>query len=868
MDTWEPYLPDDILMNRAGSWCRNLDIACTGVINDVLPPNDEHNGYFAEDGNAAEAMQEAAVRLQTFIPDAATDIDVSLLNFATGGAGADLVFVFDTTGSMWEEIDDLGAQATALAALWLGLSTNGRVALVEFRDHGNSFVSRVDLELTSDGTAFQTAVDALVADEGGDTPEAQLSGLMTALNGLDWQAGATKAAVVITDAPGKDPEPVTNLTRAQVSQRALEIDPVAIYGVDVYNDPAVTGFMQPLAAATAGEVFVLDPGESLSDLLEGVLNTVAMSPVAKLDGPYFAVTGNPVHFSAAGSFDPDAELVSYKWDFDGNGTTDQTTSGPTVDHSYPGEYTGIAAVRVVSADGGEALASVNVTVDYAGLADVAPVAPAAASASVSGPGQVTVTWTPAANDHADGYTVRLSDTMLFRYSPVGTGNSVTITGIDLSQPQTFSVRAINEYGRSPDTVTASVGGVVPETTEIVSISTTRAKGNGQSLDAYVSANGRQVTYHSDATNLAPGDTNNVRDVFVHDRQTDTTTLVSATSAGVVGNGQSNDPAISKDGRYVTFRSQASNLVADDTNGTAWDIFVKDLQTGTVDRISVSTAGVQANGASQNPLISADGRYVAFRSSASNLVTGDTNGQSDVFVRDRQTSTTTRVSVATGGTQVTGGVSDEPAISDDGRYVAFQSDAANVVAGDTNATTDIFRHDRQTNTTIRLSVSGAGVQSNGASGDATINGDGSRVAWKSVATNLVAGDTNGKEDIFVRRVATSETIRASLSDADAQVTSSSSDPSLSTDGTKVGFYSTATTLVAGDTNNRGDVFIRDLTANSTVRKSLTAAGAQVNEASSAPWLAGDGTSIAFASVGTNLVPEDTDATSDIYVRGPF
>jgi len=440
--------------------------------------------------------------------------------------------------------------------------------------------------------------------------------------------------------------------------------------------------------------------------------------------------------------------------------------------------------------------------------------------------------------------------------------------VDISHKLGANVFDRRVYSLDPvGNVTGVSGGAAGDTTELLSISTTHAKGNGQSLDAYVSADGRYVAYHSDATNLAPSDTNNARDVFVRDRTTGTTTLVSATVAGVVGNAQSVDPAISKDGRYVTFRSQASNLVSGDTNGTAWDIFVKDLQTGTVDRVSVSTAGTQANGASQNPVISADGRYVAYRSSATNLVTGDTNAQPDVFVRDRQTSTTTRVSVATGGTQVTGGVSDEPAISDDGRYVAFQSDATNVVASDTNAKTDVFQHDRQTATTTRMSVSSAGAQATDASSDPAINGDGSRIVFRSLATNLVTGDTNAKEDVFVRLVATSATVRASLSNSGAQVTSSSSDPSISTDGTKVAFYSTATTLVTGDTNGRGDVFVRDLTANTTVRRSLTASSTQVNDASSAPWLSGDGAAIAFASVGTNLVPEDTDATSDIYVRGP-
>lgn len=156
---------------------------------------------------------------------------------------------------------------------------------------------------------------------------------------------------------------------------------------------------------------------------------------------------------------------------------------------------------------------------------------------------------------------------------------------------------------------------------------------------------------------------------------------------------------------------------------------------------------------------------------------------------------------------------------------------------------------------------------GLSTDPAISGDGSRVVWESVAANLVPSDTNAREDVFARLIATSQTIRVSVSTAGGQATNTSNDASLSTDGTKVGFHSTAANLVTGDTNSRGDVFVRDLSATTTVRRSLTAGGAQVNEASSGPWLAGDGTAVAFASVGTNLVPTDTDATSDSYVRGP-
>ena len=226
----DPYVPADIA-NRVGSWCRSGDMACTSLPQDAPSTGVEHEAYFNEDSDAAMAMREAAERIEAMAPNLATDIDTSFLQFATGGAGADLAFVFDTTGSMGGHIDDAKAQATDLASLWLALAgeDRGRVALVEFRDQGDTFVSRLDLPLTNDETAFQTAVNGLVADEGGDTPEAQLSGIMTALNQLQWRNGATKVAVVITDAPGKDPEPVTGFTRAQVSQRALEIDPVAIF---------------------------------------------------------------------------------------------------------------------------------------------------------------------------------------------------------------------------------------------------------------------------------------------------------------------------------------------------------------------------------------------------------------------------------------------------------------------------------------------------------------------------------------------------------------------------------------------------------------------------------------------------------------
>src|SRR3989441_6808558 len=185
------------------------------------------------------------------------------------------------------------------------------------------------------------------------------------------------------------------------------------------------------------------------------------------------------------------------------------------------------------------------------------------------------------------------------------------------------------------------------------------------------------------------------------------------SGGAQGNGSSGligfafPPALSADGRFIAFVSLATSLVAGDTNG-ATDVFVRDRQTGTTERVSVASGGTQSNAASLGSALSADGRLVAFQSDATNLAPGDTNGATDVFVRDRQTGMTERVSVASDGTQANN-ISSYPALSADGRFVAFQSDATNLVAGDTNGATDVFVHDRQTGTTEPSSVASGGTR---------------------------------------------------------------------------------------------------------------------------------------------------------------
>jgi archaellum component FlaF (FlaF/FlaG flagellin family) len=255
---------------------------------------------------------------------------------------------------------------------------------------------------------------------------------------------------------------------------------------------------------------------------------------------------------------------------------------------------------------------------------------------------------------------------------LGTGETSTTTATDGSYSfgglaaGTYNVSEVQQLGWQQ---TSPVGSV--PIIERVSVVNDGTQGNDRSwTPPSMSADGRYVAFHSDASNLVPGDTNRQKDVFVYDRQADTIERVSLAADGTQGSFDSRDPSISADGRYVAFESAASNLVPDDTNGQ-WDVFVYDRQTGTTQRVSLAAAGTQGNSSSNAPSISADGRYVAFESAASNLVPGDTNGQRDVFVYDRQTGTIERVSLASDGTQGNDRCYT-PAISADGRYVAFTS----------------------------------------------------------------------------------------------------------------------------------------------------------------------------------------------------
>jgi Tol biopolymer transport system component len=410
---------------------------------------------------------------------------------------------------------------------------------------------------------------------------------------------------------------------------------------------------------------------------------------------------------------------------------------------------------------------------------------------------------------------------------------------------------------------AGVG--IGQTTERVSVDSSGVEGNSVSGWPSISADGRYVAFRSAADNLVPGDTNSLDDVFVHDRQTGVTERVSVDSSGVEGNGRSSIPSISADGRYVAFASYADNFVPGDTN-VALDVFVHDRQTGVTERVSVNSSGVEGSSHSGNSrAISADGRYVTFDSGAKNLVPGDTNGEKDIFVRDRQTGVTERVSVNSSGGQADNDCYGA-SISSDGRYVAFYSASKNLVAGDTNRYSDIFVHDRQTGATTRVSVDSTGAEAHGSSTGQSISADGRYVAFRSSADNLVAGDVGGWLDIFVHDRQTGVTERVSVSSSGIEGNRESGVARISGTGRWVTFVSAADNLVPGDTNGWHDTFVHDRQTGVTERVSVNSLGRAANHYSEYGLaISEDGRYVGFSSVADNLVPGDTNGWDDIFVH---
>ncbi len=386
--------------------------------------------------------------------------------------------------------------------------------------------------------------------------------------------------------------------------------------------------------------------------------------------------------------------------------------------------------------------------------------------------------------------------------------------------------------------------------------------NGQSWYNSISQDGRFIGFHSQATNLVGGDNNGVDDAFVYDRLNKLLRRVSVDSVGNEGNDSSDRAVVSGDGCFVAFQSEASNLVGDDTNGRQ-DVFVHELATGQTTRVSVSSTGEQGGGYSERPTMSYDGRYVVFGSSAGNLVPDDTNFKVDVFMHDRLSGQTTRLSVDSDGNEANGN-SYYPFISADGAYVAFCSVASDLVPDDTNGACDIFVHEVQTGQTTRVSVDSNGLEADNDCWYPTISADGQLIVYTSLAGTLVPDDTNDEYDIFLHHLGTAVTSRLSVSATGQEGDGQSAWPSISPDGRFVAFNSEAGNLVPGDTNLVMDIFVRDLAEDRIMRITRTPDGLQTNGSSRVPAISRQGRFVAYYSEATNLVSGDTNGVRDEFL----
>lgn len=335
---------------------------------------------------------------------------------------------------------------------------------------------------------------------------------------------------------------------------------------------------------------------------------------------------------------------------------------------------------------------------------------------------------------------------------------------------------------------------------------------------------------------------------------------SANSTGNPGDGSSFHPSLSADGRYCAFQSAATDLVPNDTNGEV-DVFVKDLTTGAVALVSVASNGALGNGPSSEPKLSADGRYVVFVTRASNFSTFDTNGRTDVYRHDRLTGQTVLVSCSALGIVGNDG-SGRPTVSGDGRCVAFHSLAANLAPADGNGVADILVKDLQTSACEIVSNASPTVGGDFSAVDAAISRDGRFVAFGSYATNLVPGDGNGTADVFVRDRQTGTTHRTSARPGGLDANGPSDVLAITADGSSVLFRSWASNLVAGDGNGCADLFVAPAVGGAAECVSVGSGGVTANGNSLDGAITADGRCVAFSTYASNLVAGDTNQALDV------
>jgi Tol biopolymer transport system component len=402
---------------------------------------------------------------------------------------------------------------------------------------------------------------------------------------------------------------------------------------------------------------------------------------------------------------------------------------------------------------------------------------------------------------------------------------------------------------------------------LASTSDSDEKGNFDSYTPAVSADASRVAFSSDATNLDPGDIDmNVADVYVKDLTTGDIVLVSTSDSGVKGDGDSFDPALSADGTTVAFWSSATNLDPADKDRDA-DVYVKDLTTGDILLASTSDSGVKGNHDSYFPDLSADGTRVAFQSAADNLDPRDRDTLAHIYVKDLLTGNIMLASASDAGVR-SGWPSADPAISGNGDRVAFHTRSKNLDPLDTDLREDVYVKDLSTGDVILASTSDTGRKGNEDSSrfdPPSLSTDGTRVAFSSLATNLDPSDPDIIEDVYVKDLTTGDISLASTSDDGRKGADDSFDPDLSGDGARVAFWSTARNLDPLDPDGFADVYVKDLATGDLALASTSDEGLKGNDWSWEPSLSKDGARVAFHSLAENLDPDDSDEFSDIYVK---
>ena len=397
-------------------------------------------------------------------------------------------------------------------------------------------------------------------------------------------------------------------------------------------------------------------------------------------------------------------------------------------------------------------------------------------------------------------------------------------------------------------------------TEMVSVNSAGEQGNDFSGSGNCSADGRFVVFISTATNLVPGDTNGCADVFVRDRLRGVTERVSVSSSGGQANHRSYPAQISADGRYVVFGSYATNLVPNDTNG-ALDIFVHDRQTGVTERVSVTSSGEQADADSQLYLalatkINSDGRFVVFSSPSQNLASPLLGGRMNLFMRDRVAGTTECVSVDSSGNPLSGEVGG---ISADGRFVVFTASPSPITADDMPA---VYLRDRLTGITQLVSVDGAGRKLSTSCDWPAISGDGSVVVFWSMDYDVGGGQLNAPSRIYARDLRTGKTeiVSAWPPEVEATYVYSSGYPSVSNDGRFVSFLGVPWRVAP---NGYSGPFIADRVTGA-LEQIGTDSGELPNADLGYSYMSGGGRYLVFDAFASNLVPNDTNGTMDVFI----